>query len=54
MRNVSLTTIDGFVELTPSIGHRVLSEDGIYSKAQVYKWINEIISKMSPEQDVHK
>jgi len=42
--------IDNFVKLTPSIGHRLLSEEGIYSKAPAYRWINEIIRDMSPEQ----
>ena len=35
--------IDNFVKLHPSIGNKLISEQGIYSKAPSNNWINEII-----------
>ena len=42
--------VDGFVELSSSIGYKLISEEGIYSKAISYQWINDAISSMSSEQ----
>jgi len=42
--------IDGFVKLSPSIGNKLISEEGIYSKAPSDQWINDAISRMSSEQ----
>jgi len=42
--------IDQLVERSPSLGARLVTEQGIYSKAPALKTLNELVESLTPQQ----
>jgi len=44
--------LDQLVERSPSLGARLVTEEGIYSKAPAYQHTNDLVRALTPEQRI--